>query len=141
MSAGHSVDLHPTHTCFDDALTNLIFIMKRYGTKPVRTGEVIIVHAIIAPDGEDIGHAWIETPTSVFFTSIMKGERVLVEANKIEYLARSNWKYVRKYTLFEAYAEELRSGHYGPWDAKIRELCPDIRSSSTKKEGSASLEK
>ncbi len=127
-----SVNLEPTHTCFDDALTNLIFLMNRYGTTPVKRGEVLIVHAIIAPDGEDIGHAWIETPTSVFFTSIVKGERVLVEANKIDYLAKSNWKYVKKYTLFEAYEEELRHGHYGPWDPKIRELCPDLKSSPTK---------
>ena len=119
------MDIYPTHTCFDDALENLIFLMKRDGRDAVLRGELQIVHAIIAPEDEDIGHAWVENSTSIWFTGILKGERLMVEVDRDEYLQNVKWKLIRKYTLWDAYAEEKRTGHYGPWDPRIIALCAD----------------
>ncbi len=119
------MDIFPTHECFDDAVSNLIFFMQRDGRGPVMRGEIVVVHAIIHPSDEPgpLAHAWIESETCVYFSGLIKGERVMVEADREEYYANANVKKAVKYTLFEAYAEERRRGHFGPWDAEIMLLC------------------
>jgi hypothetical protein len=118
---GTGVVLHPTHTCFDDAVENLIYLMERDGRHIVKDAR--IVHAVIAPDGEEMSHAWLEYRGEVYFTAVKDGRRVLVVAGIAEYEAKSKIKHVTKYTLWEAYEEEKRTGHYGPWDPQYRALC------------------
>jgi len=122
------VDILPTHSCFDDALANLIYLMKREGIAPIRTGRLLIVHGIIAPYGEDIAHAWLERDgKTVIFSGVIEGQRAMIEAELQSYYADSHVKESTKYTLFEAYAAELKSGHFGPWVEKYRQLCPDVQ--------------
>jgi hypothetical protein len=119
------MNIYPTGTCFDDAIANLTYLMKREGVSRVKNGEFRIVHAIIHPkeEKEALAHAWIESPTSVYFSGIVDGEKILVEVNRTEYYLNANVKKAVSYTLFEAYEEEMRRGHYGPWDEEIRPLC------------------
>lgn len=120
--------IYPTHQCFDDALENLIFIMKRDGRDIVKEGRLLIVHGIIEPEGKEISHAWLERDgKTVIFTGILNGERFMVVGDLDEYYAKAKVKDTTKYTLFEAYAEELRTGHYGPWVERYRAICPDIK--------------
>ncbi len=88
--------------------------------------EALIVHAIIAPDGDYLSHAWIEWKDFVYFSGFINGKKVLVEADRIEYLSNCKWRRIVKYTLLEAYLEEKKAGHFGPWDPKIRILCKDL---------------
>lgn len=117
--------IYPTHECFDDAVTNLIYLMKRDGKEPVARGDLRIVHAIIAPDGADMAHAWLERGESVFFSGFVEGEKVLVECDRAAYYKNSVVKDSTKYTLFEAYESEVRCGHFGPWVERYRVLCSD----------------
>lgn len=115
----------PTHECFDDAISNLIWIMEQDGREVAMRGHLLIVHAIICPDGEDIAHAWLERDGKiVIFSGIIEGEKVLVQCDLAEYYEQSIVKESTKYTLFEAYAEEVRHGHYGPWVPRYRALLP-----------------
>lgn len=125
--------LYPTHTCFDDAIENLIWLMRERGREGVKRGEILITHAIIAPDGEDLAHAWIEDDKSVWFSGLLNGQKVTVEADRREYFMNSKCSFFIRYTLFEAYAEEKRTGHYGPWHERIRALCPHVKTEPTKK--------
>ena len=119
------ITIEPTHQCFDDAIQNLIFLMKRQGPEAARRGEMVIVHAIIAPDGEPMAHAWIEQGARVFFTGLIGGERVFCECEREEYYRESRISQRITYTLWEAYAVEKITGHYGPWDPQIKRLCKE----------------
>lgn len=119
---GDDMTIYPTHTCFDDAIANLIRLMKQHGREQVRAGEILIVHAIIAPEGVDMAHAWLERGgKTVIFSGFYEGDEIMAEADRDEYYAGAKIQYVVKYTLFEAYDAEQRAGHYGPWDDRIRE--------------------
>ena len=115
--------IYPTHECFDDALTNLIHIMQRDGREIVLRGDLLIVHGIIAPDGEDLAHAWLERDGKVvIFSGILKGDKTMFECDLSEYYKESVVKETTKYTLLQAFAEETRTGHYGPWVERYRAL-------------------
>lgn len=125
-------NIYPTHECFDDALENLIYIMKKEGTGIVKRGGLLIVHGIISPDGKDIAHAWLEREGKiVYFSGIYSGKKVLVSCALDEYYKNSVVKETTKYTLFQAYAEEIRTGHYGPWVERYKALCNDSSDSNT----------
>ncbi len=120
--------IYPTHTAFDDALEIIIWLMQHGGREDVKSGRLLIVHAIICPYGLDISQAWIERDGKiVIFTGILRGEKVMINVDRDEYYINSKVRDVTRYTLFEAYAEELRTGHYGPWLEKYRVLCNDIK--------------
>ena len=112
--------IYPTNECFDDAIANLIHMMERGRRFDVASGLIKIVHAIIEPHGEKLSHAWLEDLDLVFFSGFIDGEKCLVECAREEYYEQSKISHVVRYTLFEAYAEEKKHGHYGPWDEKIR---------------------
>lgn len=123
------MDIYPTHSCFDDCNENLIKLMKyeENARDLIRTGAVLVVHGIIAPYGYDMAHGWLELKgQSVIFTGIFQGDRVMITAELASWYAESKIKLTKKYTIFEARLEELRTGHFGPWVPEIRRLCPDV---------------
>lgn len=54
--------IHPTHTCFDDALELIELLVKEHPELKEDIGEnMLIVHAIcLMPDGSPYAHAWVE---------------------------------------------------------------------------------
>ncbi len=116
-------EILPTHTCFDDAIQNLIFLMESRGRHIA--GRMKVVHAIIEPEGAPLSHAWIELDRRVFFSGILKGETVMVETDLAEYYRQSRIKVLRRYSIWAAYAEEQRTGRYGPWDPRIQVFVND----------------
>lgn len=62
--------------------------------------------------GKLFGHAWIEN------------EEIVIDARfgafeKARYYALGRIKFVERYTMKQAAARMLRTGHYGPWAAEI----------------------
>lgn len=127
------MDIHPTHSAFDDAIELLIWIMEKKpeGRAQVGSGDIRIVHAIFAPEGVKLNHAWLERGESVIFMGLIDGEKVVVTADRTEYYSKSHVTKTVRYTIFEAYAEEKKTGHYGPWDPEIRTLCGDVKAGKT----------
>jgi hypothetical protein len=119
-----STTVYPTHQCFDD-VTEIVALVLVEGTL---TSDVAIVHGIIAPDGVDISHAWVERgKSSVVFAGIVNGEKCLVECDLDEYYQQSIVKDKTAYTIEDAIAEEIRCGHGGPWVGRYRALCKEER--------------
>lgn len=97
------------------------------GRQLVGSGQVLVVHGIIAPYGYDMAHGWLEREgKAVIFTGILQGQRAMITAELESWYVDSKVKLTKKYTIFEAHAEEIRTGHFGPWVPEIRRLCPDV---------------
>lgn len=114
----------PTGECFDDAVAIIAELVEENPGVLV-TDEYVIVHAVVAPYGEDMAHAWVESKDTVQFIGIVDGERVIVEADRIEFYENIKAKDWTKYTIREAYQEERRTGECGPWEEKYQQLCKD----------------
>lgn len=122
-----TITIHPTHTCFDDAV-EILMLATEHGA--VRTGEFVIVHAIVEPPGEvAMAHAWVEHPARdrALFIGIVgdaaDGRRDVLMARRSEYRAELGVRESTSYTLDQAIREELRTGQCGPWEAKYQRLC------------------
>jgi hypothetical protein len=112
----------PTHACFDDVLEYLE--MLAIGGTPTREiAQYVVVHAIcVAPDGEQFAHAWLEHAGDAVQGGIVDGERIWFAMSLAEFMTRFVVAEQTRYTVVEALAENLRTGHYGPWVEKYREL-------------------
>lgn len=125
MKIEPGISIYPTHTCFDDAVGIMAIILNRNGIQVAE--QIKIVHAIIAPYGEKISHAWIEYKGRAYFMGFIEGKKRRVMAPIAPYEAGLNIVHVTRYTIDEAVAEELRTGMKGPWVPEYRELCADIQ--------------
>ncbi len=67
----------------------------------------------------------MELDRRVFFSGIVEGEKVMVEVDLVEYYRKSHIKVLRRYSMWDAYAEEQRTGRYGPWDPRIQVFVND----------------
>lgn len=114
----------PTQSCFDDAVEVTKAILTAH-PDALRTDEFLIVHGVVAPYGKDFSHAWIEATKQdrVIFIGVIKGERQILSAERQEYYDEIKVKETTKYTFMQAYEEEKRTGEFGPWVPKYRELC------------------
>lgn len=114
--------IYPTHECFDDAVEIIADLVKENPGTMV-TAEHMIVHAIVAPYGKDMAHAWVESKDGfVRFIGILDGERVLVEYDRTMFYDQMKVKDQTRYTILEAYQAEQRTGQYGPWEEKYQAL-------------------
>lgn len=89
------------------------------------TREFLIVHAVIAPYGYDMAHAWVEVTLkkqAVFIGIVEGGERVKFAADIDEFYADMKVQHTVKYTPLEAYLVEKKTAHYGPWDIRVCEV-------------------
>ena len=119
--------LKPTGKCFDDALDFLEHMLKTED----RTAEIEryrLVHGIMLDDqGQPYSHAWVEYGEWVFHGCFLGGIRGYAQIAKVEYYPGMKVQETREYTIPEAWAENRRTGHYGPWEARFRDLCADIQ--------------
>lgn len=123
------VSIHPTGTCFDDMLDTLVDILRMH---PERVDTLCLVHALIQPDGTSLhSHAWLESADSVLFSLLVEGALQYFQAEKAAYYAETRPTLVQRYTYPQALGLNRLSGHYGPWDARIRALCKASREGGT----------
>jgi len=115
-------DIHPTHTCFDDALD----FFAEAGIPPNMIDEFRVVHGIcVAPDHQSYAHAWVEhvDTRQCIQAGIFNGKRIFHAAPLATYYARLRVQEITRYTPNAALRENHRTGHYGPWVEKYRALC------------------
>lgn len=119
------VVIHPTHTCFDDALDLISDWIKADRTQFER---LFLVHGICLnpqKNNEPFSHAWVEREEQCFFVGIIEGTREYLAAPKQGYYRKFKVQEVTRYSVQEALAHNLASGHYGPWLEKYSLLCGD----------------
>ena len=121
--------IYPTHTCFDDAV-QIMADLVRENRETLNSNRFVIVHAIVAPEGKESSHAWVEDTEKnlVIFMGLLNGDRMSFSVDLGEYYLKMNVRDFTKYTIAECIAEEKKTGQersYGPWKEKYRELCGD----------------
>lgn len=117
-------DILPTCSCFDDALD---YIGARLMAHPslVRSTDMFLVHGIAVGgrDGEPYAHAWVEEGDDCWDAGILRGQRIWYSIKHDEFYAARLIITTTRYTVKEALRENIRSNHYGPWEAKYQALC------------------
>ena len=125
--------LNPTHECFTDTLEHLEHLIKE-SKQHAFSDKYKVCHGIIAPDGIEFSHAWLEEDSkNVWFSAILEGEKVYASCDLDEYYLESKVKEVTKYTPRQVCQENLKSGHYGPWEKKYWNMCRDVKSGAVPK--------
>lgn len=121
--------IHPTHTCFDDSLDLMVDLLKAQeepGGDRTLVDRLRLVHGTCqAPDGHLYTHAWLEDIENgvATFTGIHQGERRHFQTPTAEYHEHLKMQDLIRYSYSQAFAWNRASGHYGPWDPRLRELC------------------
>ena len=129
--------IHPTHSCFDDAIE---FLSRRVTENPARAHEtrLRLVHgiAIALSDvadglvhGEPFAHAWVEEDVPgepeprIWQSGILNGQQIFFAMTSSEFARQLEIRARTVYTIRQVYHENRRSGTYGPWPAAYRALC------------------
>jgi len=132
--------IHPTRTCFDDAVA---FCEQRARALIARPPSecrrellrLRIAHGTIAvPDeqppgfgvqpGQRIAHAWVEEDgRTVWQTGFLDGERVTFSMPWPDFARLSRPESVTHYTLFQVLRHHDRSQSTGPWRDDLKALC------------------
>ena len=113
--------LAPTHTCFDDALDYLEWLA--FNQQWGRLLECTLVHGVcLTPDGRPYVHAWVEFPDNCVGAGIVAGERVWYYVRRRDWLKEFRPQLTTRYTLKEAYENNKRTNHYGPWESYYRDM-------------------
>lgn len=120
-----SQTIMPTHECFDDAV-EIVAALVEENRRVMITAEYMIVHAIVAPYGEDMAHAWVESKDTCRFIGLLDGERVLVEYDRAMFYDQMHVKDQTRYTILEACQAEQRTGRCGPWEEKYQRITRDF---------------
>ncbi len=115
------MNIEPTFTCFDDALE---LIGERVREDPTTVNTLLLVHGIATGDGGDIyAHAWVEDGDHCWDSGQVNGQRVYYAVARAEFYAARQIVGSTRYTVREAFRENVQSGHYGPWRPAYRLLC------------------
>lgn len=121
-------EIHPTGTCFDDALDLIAEIVKAH-PDAAYTREFELVHAIChPPEFHKFAHAWVETDqgkgVAIFF-GIIDGRREQIATRAEEYRQRLNVLEETRYTPYQAYQMNDKHENYGPWEQRYIDLTRD----------------
>lgn len=116
--------VHPTHTCFDDAIEYLELLCKA-GCSPGVVREHVVVHAICCnPDtGKLFAHAWVEMGASAVQAGIIGGVKQYYAIPVADLLTHFGVERCTRYTADEVVEHNFRTGHYGPWLDEYVALC------------------
>lgn len=107
--------MYPTHQCFDDAIEFLTARIQRRDLPDTTT--LRLVHGMcLAQNGTEYAHAWVEEQGRCVDCGIVDGERVFFQLATPAYYEMRSVQRTRCYTIDEAWAWNLRSGHHGPWE-------------------------
>lgn len=118
--------IHPTHTCFDDAMDFLAEVAKER-PEDLRAARYLVVHAICRKPGTEdrFSHAWVlDTKMDLAIQrGILNGEPIWFCSSRADLEADLRPLEARRYTPREACAENEASGHFGPWEPRYAALC------------------
>jgi hypothetical protein len=118
--------IHPTHTCFTDAMEMIDQVIR---DAPEELPRHTLVHAIaVLPGGELFAHAWVERFTrtgslEAWQRGIWQGHLVTFAVAATELAVSLKVQRQWRYTPAEALAQNLRSGMFGPWEPELQALC------------------
>lgn len=130
IESASEVIIHPTHSCFDDAIDYINFLATENPSDIQRMNkEYRVCHGIcLFPDGEKYAHAWLEYRNSTIEGGIYDGQKVAVRQPKADFYKRQRPVKVLRYTIKQTIKlEKDIYGYCGPWDPEIRALCRDIQ--------------
>ena len=135
MTTTKTLELRPTHTCFDDALDFISEAIKRvpFDERMAVINSHWLVHGVLKmPDGRPYSHAWVEVAQPdgewrCWGAGILPGGmRAYYAAVRREYYEHMRvTDDVTRYTLGDAWRLNYESGHYGPWKPEYKALCAD----------------
>lgn len=114
-------EITPTHTCFDDACELLQQIARTKDFTDLI--QYRLIHAMVNPMGEPYSHAWVERGSSVITAVLMRGLKTYVVMDKEHFYQKLQVSEVTEYTVQEAWDENRRHGHLGPWKQEYLERC------------------
>ena len=119
-----SISIHPTHSCFDDALDFLANLL-RDNPGLADAGTVHLVHGILLTPAtsEPFAHAWVEYSGAVWQCGILNGKRICYGMDPTEFAEKLRPQDVTRYTPRQAWKENERSNTFGPWVERYQELC------------------
>lgn len=131
MSQAHRRDdrvIRPTHHCFDDALELINDLLLE---RPDRAHDPALglVHGIAVGNGQgvDVGHryahAWVEDGDLCWDSGLLNGQRIYFPVTRDKFYASRGIVQTTRYSIEQAWLENVRSGHYGPWQPEYRALC------------------
>ncbi|SRR6266496_2263260 len=125
MEVPQDHQLHPTHTCFDDALDFITAVLQQNpADRQALIRELMLVHAIcLSPEGEPYAHAWVEHAGRCIFRGILHGTLHYYATSLEEYYAEMHVQDVTRYSPQTALDENKRCNTYGPWVPKYLALC------------------
>lgn len=114
--------IHPTGTCFDDALDFFAQLLKESPLR-ARTPDVFLVHGVcLFPTGAPYAHAWVEERGKIWFSGKLHGTLAFFKGEKDEFVREFRVIAERKYTPAEAWKQNHLFVHYGPWDGLCMSL-------------------
>lgn len=117
----NSQTLEPTHHCFDDAMDFMDYTVCKH-----RIMEGFwLVHGICENSGVRHAHAWVEDADFAIFSGILDGKVIYVGTRKEDYYKAFGVTETTKYDPMQMLEQNLKSGHYGPWEEKYKELCKE----------------
>ena len=127
-----ALTIHPTNTCFDDAL-DYIEMLASSGVTPAVLNEHHVVHGVCLwpqnqPGSESesdrrFAHGWVERGEWAIQCGLIEGVRVYYQMPRDQMHEYLRVQRFTRYTLREALHHNEQSGHYGPWDLDYWMLC------------------
>lgn len=117
-------EIHPTHTCFDDALDHiekLLMVRKLPPTLVAR--DYRLVHGLYRCQTADsdhprtIAHAYVlEKPKGlVWQDGYQDGERITYGITRAEFHSLMKPLHETSYSMLQAYKMNIKHNNYGPW--------------------------
>jgi hypothetical protein len=121
------MEIAPTFHCFDDALD---LIGELVTATPARAHDpaLRLVHGILtasAPGGAlaAYAHAWVEDGAECWDAGLVDGQRIYYAVDRADYYRERGVIAATRYTVEQAYRENVRSRTYGPWVPAYQALC------------------
>jgi hypothetical protein len=137
-------DIHPTNTCFDDALDYLEAIAMHKSLEELHRH--VLVHGICLmpkggkdPEGTRFAHAWVErdirpppnhsllgpSTREVLQAGFLEGERVLIWMPRDFFNVTMRPQEETCYTIEQAWLLNRIHNTYGPWKPEYVALCKE----------------
>lgn len=116
--------IHPTHTCFDDAI-ELLELAARDETPAAQFARMVLVHAIVLhpTTGEPYAHAWVEEDGIAWQAGILNGERITYAVAAAELRAKLRVQREIRYCPEEVWRMNRMFETFGPWEPEFLALC------------------
>ena len=128
--------LHPTHTCFDDALELIDQSVKANLIDPFDSSWHVVHALCYAPTGEVYAHGWVERDVSdgpngdtgiVIFKAVFNGKGEYFTTLASEFYEQFEPFDVTRYDLASAATENVRHVHFGPWEDRYKAHCGNTK--------------